>query len=134
MIKFVSIYIFTLLNFAVLMHSDNSFKILKTDISANSSDPKPECQRFSREKALNDIEAKKPTILLQGGIVSVIKIADRDFEKKYKIPFRDLGCVVPDKIECLIAYNKTIFEYLDKINGKEWRKEIRKDAIGLNDK
>ena len=134
MIKLVSIYIFTLLNFTVFMNPDNSLNTLKSLVSANSRDTTPECHNYSREKALEDIQSKKPTILLQGGIVSVIKIADRDFEKKYKIPFRDLGCVVPDKIECLIAYNKTIFEYLDKINGKQWRKEIRQDAIGLNTK
>lgn len=134
MIKLVSIYIFTLLHFAVLMHSDNLFKISKTDIFANSSDPIQDCQRYSREKALNDIQSKKSSILLQGGIVSVIKISDKSFERKYKISFTDLGCVVPDKIECLISYNKTIFEYLDKTYGQEWRKEIRKDAIGLNGK
>jgi hypothetical protein len=116
------------------MNPDNSFNILKSLVSANSSNTKPACHNYSREKALDDIAEKKPTILLQGGIVSVIKITDKDFEKKYKIPFRDLGCVIPDKIECLIAYNRTIFEYMDKTNGKEWRKEIRKDAIGLNDK
>lgn len=133
MIKVISIYIFTFINFAVFMPLDNSFKSLQTVVSANSNDALPDCHNFSREKALIDIDAKNPTILLKGGIVSVIKMTDRSFEKKYNIPFRDLGCVVPDKIECLIAYNKAIFEYLDKTYGKEWRKEIRKDAIGLND-
>ena len=115
------------------MHSDNSFKISKIVDSAKISDTIPDCQSFSREKALIDIKSKKPTILLQGGIVSVIKITDKSFEVKYKISFRDLGCVIPEKIECLVAYNRTIFEYLDKTYGKEWRKEIRRDAIGLKD-
>ena len=114
------------------MHSDHSFQGSNSEITANSSGPVSECQGFSREKALIDIKSQQATILIQGGIVSVIKMADRDFEKKFKISFRDLGCVIPDKIECLIAYNQAIFEYLDKTYGKEWRKEIRKDAIGLN--
>ena len=86
---------------------------------------------FGREKALNDIQNKNPSILMQGGIVSVVKASDKDFEKKYKVSFWDFGCVVSDDIECLIAYNKTIFEYLDKTFGKVWRKEIRKDVIGF---
>ncbi|MEO6820643.1 MAG: hypothetical protein ABI266_09540 [Ginsengibacter sp.] len=130
--KFIPIYIIALINFSLLMHSDNQFKNLNTDFSTNNNKTQ-DCHNFSREKALIDIQSKKPEILLHGGIVSVIKITDKGFEKKYKLLFRDLGCVVPDKIECLIAYNKAVFAYLDKTYGKEWRKEIRNDAIGLND-
>lgn len=86
---------------------------------------------FNRERALKDIQNKKPSLLLQGGIISVVKASDKDFEEKYKISFWDFGCVMSDNIECIIAYNKTIFEYLDKTFGKKWRQEIRKDVIGL---
>jgi len=93
-----------------------------------------ECWIYNREKALLDIKAKRPTILLQGGIAPVVYTSDRTFENRYKISFNDFGCVASDSLECLIAYNKTIFDYLDNTYGKKWRKEIRKDAIGLRDK
>jgi hypothetical protein len=93
-----------------------------------------ECWKYNREKALKDIKAKRPMILLQGGIAPVVYTTDRTFENRYKISFNDFGCVAGDRQECLITYNKTIFDYLDKTYGKKWRKEIRKDAIGLRDK
>lgn len=89
------------------------------------------CTQYSRERAKKDIEAKKPMILLQGGIAPVVYKTDKTFERRYKIYFNDFGCVAVDSQECLIAYNKTIFDYLDKTYGKKWRQEIRKDAIGL---
>ena len=92
------------------------------------------CWKYNRDKALMDIKAKKPTILLQGGIAPIVYTTDKSFENRYKISFNDFGCVAGDRQECLIAYNKTIFDYLDKTFGKKWRKEIRKDAIGLRDK
>jgi hypothetical protein len=90
-----------------------------------------DCWKYNRETALKDIQINNPTILLQGGVAPIVFITDKDFERKYKVSFYDFGCVVFDKQECLIAYNRTIFEYLDKTFGKKWRKEIRKDAIGL---
>ena len=92
------------------------------------------CWKYSREKALKDIQSKKPMILLQGGIAPVVYNTDNIFESKYQISFNDFGCVAGDRQECLIAYNKTIFDYLDKTYGKKWRREIRKDAIGLRNK
>lgn len=93
-----------------------------------------DCWKYSKEKALKDIQADTPAILLQGGIAPVVYTTDKSFEKKYNVTFLDFGCVAADRKECLIAYNKTIFEYLDKTFGKKWRKEIRKDAIGLKNK
>lgn len=93
-----------------------------------------DCWKYSKKKAVKDIQSNEPTILLQGGIAPVVYATDKDFESKYKVTFYDLGCVAADRQECLIAYNRTIFEYLDKIYGKKWRKEIRKDAIGLKNK
>ena len=93
-----------------------------------------DCWKYSRQMALKDIQSKTPTILLQGGIAPVVYITDKSFESKYQISFNDFGCVAGDRQECLIAYNKTIFEYMDKTYGKKWRREIRKDAIGLRSK
>src|SRR5688572_1195864 len=92
------------------------------------------CWNYNKEKALKDIESNKPTLILQGGIAPIVYSSDKNFENKYKVLFNDFGCVAGDRQECLIAYNRTIFEYLDKTYGKKWRKEIRKDVIGLRAK
>lgn len=93
-----------------------------------------DCLTYSREMALTDIQAKKPTILLHSGYAPVVYTTDKAFEKRFEIKYFDFGCVAGDRLECLIAYNKTIFDYLDKTYGKRWRKEIRNDAIGLRRK
>lgn len=93
-----------------------------------------DCWMYSREKALMDIQAKMPTILLHSGDAPVVYTTDKAFESRFKIKYFDFGCVAGDRQECLIAYNKTIFDYLDKVYGKRWRKEIRNDAIGLRGK
>ena len=131
---FKPIFISILALFLLVGFSSSVDKIKISEMSIftknNKMSPEKDCV-FGREKALKDIQNKNPSILMQGGIVSVIKASDKDFEEKYKVSFWDFGCVVSDDIECLIAYNKTIFEYLDKTFGKEWRKEIRKDVIGF---
>lgn len=132
MFKHIGIFIMAILLFTSFSPTVDKIKIYEkstfTKITKMALDK--DCV-FGREKALKDIQNNSPSILMQGGIVSVIKASDKDFEKKYKVSFWDLGCVVSDDIECLIAYNKTVFEYLDKTVGKEWRREIRKDVIGF---
>jgi len=93
-----------------------------------------DCWKYSKERALTDIKANKAAILLQTGIAPVVYTTDKDFEKRYNVTFYDFGCVVADRQDCLIAYNRTVFEYLDKTYGKKWRKKIRRDAIGLKNK
>ena len=95
-----------------------------------------DCNSFpevNKEMALKDIIKGKPKLLLAGGIAPVIYETDKTFQIKYGVSFFDYGCVSPSQ-ECMLAYNKTVFEYLDKTYGKDWRKEIRKDIIGLKDK
>ena len=89
------------------------------------------CLNYSKEAALNDIRSNNMTILFQSGIAPIVYSKDKDFQEKYNVAFLDFGCVVSENEECLKAYNRTIFEYLDKKYGKKWRSEIRKDAIGL---
>lgn len=115
-------------------NKDTIVIIADTDISNIRWTIYTDCWIFSRKKALEDIHDNNAAILLQGGISPIVYTTDKDFERKYKIFFHDFGCVAADMQECLIAYNKTVFEYLDSTFSKKWRKEIRKDAIGLKDK
>jgi len=94
-----------------------------------------DCYAFpqvNKELALKDIQDGKPKLLLVGGIAPIVYTTDKHFEKKYKVYFSDYGCT-PGRQECMLAYNKTIFEYLDKTYGTKWRKEVRQDVIGLHD-
>ena len=49
-----------------------------------------------------------------------------NYPLKLQVVFISHECIRYEK-----GYNKTIFKYLDKKHGKSWRKEIRKDTIGL---
>ena len=84
----------------------------------------------NKEIAEIDIENKKPRLLLIGSIAPIIYNNQCIFEKKYNIEYYDFGCLPPSE-ECVIQYNKTVFNYLDKKFGRKWRKEVRKDVIGL---
>ena len=87
---------------------------------------------YNKQKALTDIRKGSIKIILPGGIVAAAKLlGDEAFEKKYGINFFSQGCVrFPKDNEA--AYNEEVFKYLDQKFGKEWRDEIRKDAIGFN--
>lgn len=79
-----------------------------------------------------DIENGIPFLLLMGGIAPTIIATDPQFEKKYGIYFYEFGCTGPDN-EIIIAYNKIIFEHLNKSHGKHWTKEVRDDVIGFKE-
>ena len=113
---------------------DTVVNITGTDIANFSLTVSTDCWQYSREKALKDIQANKPTILLHSGDAPIVYTTDKNFERKYNVIFYDFGCVAADSQECIIAYNRAIFEYLDSTFGKKWRKEIRKDAIGLKNR
>ena len=86
---------------------------------------------YNKEKALSDIKKGYIKIILPGGIVSATELPnDESFEKKYGVRFTSQGCVrsFGDNES---AYNEEVFKYLDQKFGKEWRGEIRKDAVGL---
>lgn len=84
----------------------------------------------NQEIAEIDIKFNKPRLLIIGGIAPVIYKNQEKFQKKYKIEYFDFGCVSPDE-ECIKLYNKFIFKYLDTKFGQKWRKEVRKDVVGL---
>lgn len=84
----------------------------------------------NKEIAEIDIKNDKPRLLIIGSIAPVVYKNQDKFEKKYNIKYYDFGCT-PPKEECVIQYNKTIFADLDKKYGRKWRKEVRKDVVGL---
>jgi hypothetical protein len=87
---------------------------------------------YSKRQALNDIKAGKARLLVQGGIAPVYYPTDKTFRETYKIGYEIFGCVAPGPIECLQEYNETIFKHLSVTYGNDWKKEVRKDVIGLN--
>tara|TARA_R110000823_G_scaffold291786_1_gene410185 strand:- start:878 stop:1465 length:588 start_codon:yes stop_codon:yes gene_type:complete len=85
---------------------------------------------LNREKALEDIKNGEVNILESSGIAPVLYKSDSKFAKKYNVNFVEYGCEGV-ALESLYEYNRTVFEYLDKKYGKEWRKKIRNDIVGL---
>jgi hypothetical protein len=84
----------------------------------------------NEEIAIRDIKKGNPRLLLVGSIAPVVYPDQHLFEKKYKVHYHDYGDIAPAS-ECIVQYNKRIFTYLDKKYGRKWRKEVRKDVIGL---
>lgn len=89
---------------------------------------------YNRQQALDDIRNGKANLLVPGGFAPVIYLTDKDFKEKYKVGYYVFGCIAPDMDECLVLYNQTIFQYLDNNYGKKWRKNVRKDVMGLKRK
>ena len=112
-------------------NKDTTITIRDTDINNLKWRIYTNCQKYSRETAIKNIQANNIVILFQSGIAPIVYTKDKDFKKKYSVIFLDFGCVVSEYHECLVAYNRTIFQYLDKKYGMKWRREIRKDAIGF---
>ncbi len=83
-----------------------------------------------RQSALNDIQQKQVKLLLIGGKVPVTQQGQENFEQQYGLQYHDYGVISPEA-ESVKAYNKTIFRYLDATYGKQWRKQVRKDVLGL---
>ena len=89
---------------------------------------------LSYKNALKDIASYKMKIFGQGGIgpVAYSKV-DSIFEVKYKITYMLFGCESPYKLDGMREYNEEIGKYLDKLNGKGWRKELHPDVLGLTE-
>jgi hypothetical protein len=90
----------------------------------------PTCQ-FTNAVAHEDINNGKPKLLIYGGIAPVYNIDQGIFEKKYGIEYYNLSDASPDPYECVQEYNKVIFNYLTNKYGKRWRKEVRRDVVGI---
>jgi len=78
-----------------------------------------------------DIQDENMCLIVATGIVPVEETPqDSIFEQKYGILFYDYGHLTP-AMECMIQYNRTIFDHLDFKFGTVWRREIRRDVLGL---
>lgn len=82
-------------------------------------------------KFKNDFKSGKLTLYLMGGIVSVIKKADMEFEKKYQINYHDFGCMPPNNFEFYEQYNQLVFNHLLKQHGREWIHMANINAFGF---
>jgi hypothetical protein len=80
----------------------------------------------------NDLKTNKITIYLQGGIVSVIKKEDLDFQKKYGIYYKDFGCLAPINISYYEKYNYQVFNYLSTKFAGNWKEALNINAYGAN--
>lgn len=89
----------------------------------------PRCE-VNKDCAERDLAIGKPRLLLQGGIAPVVYASDEQFGAAYGVQFVDFGCSGPG-YECMVRYNQRIFEYLDGRYGVRWRRQVRKDVIGL---
>jgi len=92
------------------------------------------CPDFSADKALKDIKENKAHLLLYGSIASSTGPADKEFKKKFGVAYMLFGDDEHVREECKKLYNQVVFNYLDKRFGNKWRKEVRKDVVGLKGK
>jgi hypothetical protein len=83
----------------------------------------PDCWFYSIKAAKNDIRFNERKINVQKGVVPVLNSAIQAFEKKYKVKFL-FNNVTDVRQECMMAYNKIIFENLDIAYGTGWRAEV----------
>ena len=91
-----------------------------------------ECD-VNKYKAIYDIRYSQPKLLISGGIAPIVYMGQEKFEEKYGIVYYDYGCISPN-YNCILEYNQAVFDYLDQTKGKTWRKEVRKDIVGLKKK
>ena len=45
--------------------------------------------------------------------------------------FHDFGCIAPTNFKEYETKNELVFEYLNKIYGKQWQKEIKQSVMGF---
>jgi hypothetical protein len=89
---------------------------------------------YNESGAEDDIKEGKLRILFPGGFGGMpdfSSIADKEFQKKYRVEFFSQGCLRSGEHEDEAGYNQVIFDYLDKKYGRAWRYELRDDAIGF---
>lgn len=85
----------------------------------------------AKQKFEQDLKAQKLKIYLLGGIASVIKKEDFEFEKKYNIKYYDFGCTPPPNFKFYEQYNQLVFNHLFKENDKDWIALTNKNAFSF---
>ncbi|MFT2011510.1 carboxypeptidase-like regulatory domain-containing protein [Pontibacter sp. 13R65] len=108
---------------------DTSLTITEASITGLSLLAVADCS-INKNIAQRDIKKKEPRLLIMGGIAPVVYVHQEKFEKKYDVKYYDFGCVAPNE-KCIEQYNQVVFKYLDSKYGKKWRKEVRKDVVGM---
>jgi len=107
---------------------NENYFVLKIDTTFVNQEENIADDIYDRNKALQDIQNNSVCLFIPGGIVDPrIYPSDTIFELKYNLSYHSNGCVLFEVKE----YNETVFEYLDKTFGSDWRKYVRKDVIGL---
>ena len=115
-----------------------SLLLLRFTLDAQTQKEDDRCNHLdsnlSYKIALKDIASYKMKIFGQGGIspVAYSKV-DSIFEVKHKITYILFGCESPYNAAEMREYNEEIGKYLDKLNGKGWRKELHPDVLGLTE-
>lgn len=99
-------------------------------LKSESSQNVDQCLFCDSATAKRDIKNGKIKLLLSGGISPFALVDQELIEKKYHFEYYDFGCTPPPKT-CIIEYNKIIFNHFDTLYKDSWRKEIRKDVVGL---
>jgi hypothetical protein len=84
----------------------------------------------NRKIAIQDLNDGNPRLLIFGGISPSVYSNQNIFEEKYGIKYESYGCIAPP-YDCVLEYNQFIFDYLTDKFGKKWRKEVRKDVVGI---
>jgi hypothetical protein len=87
----------------------------------------------NRKIAIEDLKNGKPRLLIYGGIAPIVYTNQNIFEEKYGIKYESYGCIA-SPFDCVLEYNQVIFDYLTDKFGKNWRKEVRKDVVGIKKK
>ena len=88
---------------------------------------------INSEIAKQDLKNGKPRLLIYGGIAPVEYTNQHIFEEKYHIEYFSYGCISPP-YNCVLEYNQLIFDYLTDNYGKKWKREVRKDVVGIKKK
>lgn len=94
------------------------------------------CWRYDSKVAKADIVQGNVKLFLKPGGFSgpIIFSNDSIFTSRYKVAYEYSGCTLPDSDDCLISYNRVVFDLLDSVYGKRWRRVIRRDVLGIRKK
>jgi len=113
---------------------DTTINIDNTNVDISKWVITTNCPDFNVDKALKDIKGHEAKLLLYGSIAPSIAQSDKEFKKKFGVTYVIFGDDEITREECKKVYNRVVFNYLDKKFGDKWRKEVRQDVVGLNEK